>query len=90
MILSGSNLANQVYDVPGLKPMRLGMTVIPYLLQHCVEIPDNQQLCWIVTMDLKISELRPFAPLEAVFSKWVSVLACIGFSSFKEWTWLTF
>lgn len=30
-MLSGSSLANQVYDAPDLKPVRPGMTVIPYL-----------------------------------------------------------
>lgn len=64
----------------------LGMIVI--LSQYFVETPDNQQLCWIVMMGLKISELWPFtlAPPGAVFSKLVSALAGFCFVSFKEWT----
>lgn len=84
MMLSVSRLANQVYDAPDWKPMRLGMIVIPYLSQYCVKAPYYQQLCWIVTMGLKISELWPFtpAPPEAVFSKSVSALACFSFYFF--------
>lgn len=86
MMLSGSSLANQVYDAPDLKPMRLGMIVILYLTIF-VETPHNQQLFWIVTMGFRISELWRFtlAPPEAALSKSVSALACFGFISFKEW-----